>query len=363
VFNTRASLYNVSITSGLVAALGITIVTARMEAGSLDPAQTTAPSPCDLTTTDRVVAVGDVHGAFDAFTAILREAGLIDKNRRWIGGRAVLVQLGDVLDRGPDSKRVLDLLRSLESDAARAGGQVHALVGNHEVMRMTGDLRYVSAKEYSAFATPDSSSLRNALYNSASQSMKDQARKAGEKFDEGAYSKRFFAETPLGLVEMHRAFSPKGEYGAWLRNKRAFIKLNDVLYVHGGFSPAIAAAGCAALATRARLELLAATLDATTEVDLLRREDGPLWYRGLADGAATDADLTAVLTALGARAIVIAHTAMGDGRIQSTFGGRVMSIDTGMLGGTFYPNGAPSALELKDGAATAIYIGRREPVK
>jgi len=163
-------------------------------------------------------------------------------------------------------------------------------------------------------------------------------------------------------VEMHRAFSPKGEVGAWLRSKRVFIKLNDVVYVHGGFSPAIAVAGCAALATQARLELQAATLDATTEVDLLRREDGPLWYRGLADGTATDADVTAVLTALGARAIVVAHTPMDDNKIQVRFGGRVLSIDTGMLGGTFYKDGVPSALEFKDGGATAIYIGRREPI-
>lgn len=354
---TRASLYNVPVAFGLAAALAVFTLTASR------PAAQTDVSPCDITTSERVVAIGDVHGAFDTFVAILREAGLIGGNRRWSGGRAVLVQTGDVLDRGPDSKRVLDLLRSLETDAARAGGQVHALVGNHEVMRLIGDLRYVSAKEYEAFQTPESSTVRNALYSSASTTMRDQARKTGEKFDEGAYSKAFFAETPLGLVEMHRAFSPKGEYGAWLRTKRAFIKLNGILFVHGGFSPAVAAGGCAALATRTRVELQAATLDATTTVELLQREDGPLWYRGLVNGTATEAEVTGVLTALGAKAIVVGHSSTKDGRIQPHFGGRVVAIDTGMLGGTFYPNGAPSALEITGDTMTAIYIGRKEPIK
>lgn len=355
---TRASLYNVPAAVALAAALAIVALTASRPA-----AQTDAVSPCELTTTERVVAVGDVHGAFDTFVAILREAGLVDRNRRWSGGRAVLVQTGDVLDRGPDSKRVLDLLRDLEDQAARAGGQVHALVGNHEVMRLVGDLRYVSAKEYSAFVTPDSADLRDALYTSASTSLRDQRRKTGEPFDEGAYRRAFYADTPLGLVEMHRAFSPKGDYGAWLRSKRAFVKVNGVLYVHGGFAPAVAAEGCAALAARTRLELQAAALGATTEVELLSRDDGPLWYRGLTDGTAGDADVTAALTALGAKAIVVGHSPTKGRTIQSLFGGRVVAIDTGMLGGTFYPNGVPSALEIAGGTMTAIYIGRKEPVR
>ena len=125
----------------------------------------------------------------------------------------------------------------------------------------------------------------------------------------------------------------------------------------------MAASGCAALATRTRLELQAATLDATTTVELLQREDGPLWYRGLVNGTATEADVTAVLSGLGARAIVVGHSSTKDGKIQTHFGGRVIAIDTGMLGGTFFPNGAPSALEITGDTMTAIYIGRKEPIK
>src|SRR5689334_1922490 len=62
-------------------------------------------SPCEIETTDTVVAVGDIHGAFDNFVAILRSAQVIDNRNKWIGRRTVLVQTGDVLDRGPDSRK------------------------------------------------------------------------------------------------------------------------------------------------------------------------------------------------------------------------------------------------------------------
>jgi hypothetical protein len=97
-------------------------------------------------------------------------------------------------------------------------------------------------------------------------------------------------------------------------------------------------------------------------VELLRREDGPLWYRGLVDGTATEADVSAVLQALGAKTIVVGHTPTREGKVQTYFGGRVVAIDTGMLGGEFYPKGVPSALEIAGDTMTAIYIGKREPV-
>ena len=112
--------------------------------------QAPAAPNCAVTTTERVVAIGDVHGGYEQFQAILRAAGLIDARRRWTGGRTVFVQTGDLLDRGAASRDVLDLVRRLERDAARAGGRVHALLGNHEVMRLLGDYRYVSEGEYAA---------------------------------------------------------------------------------------------------------------------------------------------------------------------------------------------------------------------
>jgi hypothetical protein len=321
-------------------------------------------SPCAIETAERIVAIGDVHGAYDAFVTILREAGLVDGRARWTGGRATLVQLGDVVDRGADSRKVLDLLRRLEREAERGGGRVIALVGNHETMRMIGDFRDVSAGEYAAFRSPDSSGLRDAAYEVVLAENMARARAAKAEFDQGAFRKQFFDETPLGLVEMVRAFGPAGEYGEWLRRHHAIARINGIVFVHGGVSPAKAAQGCEGLnaAIRAEIDTVKLTDPNITET-LVAGADGPLWYRGLVVEPTVTADeVDGILGALGARAMVVGHSVSPDRRIRSHFDGRIFQTDTGMLAGAFYSGGVPSALEIKDATFTAIYVGRREPV-
>src|SRR3954471_24975437 len=87
--------------------------------GTASYAQST---PCEFTGVERVVAIGDVHGAYDRFAEILRVSGLVDSGMHWAGGTAHLVQLGDIDDRGADSRKALDLLRRLEGEASKAGG-------------------------------------------------------------------------------------------------------------------------------------------------------------------------------------------------------------------------------------------------
>ncbi|MSV29651.1 MAG: protein-tyrosine-phosphatase, partial [Bryobacterales bacterium] len=113
---------------------------------------------------ERVVAVGDVHGDYAQFIDILRLAGVIDRNENWTGGRTHLVQTGDVPDRGPDSRKALDLLRKLEKQSVIAGGAVHALIANHEAMNVYGDLRYVVPGEYGAFRVSNSEHVRELYY-------------------------------------------------------------------------------------------------------------------------------------------------------------------------------------------------------
>jgi Calcineurin-like phosphoesterase len=322
---------------------------------------------CDIETAERVVAIADVHGAYDRFIAILRAAGLIDGRERWAGGRTILVQTGDVLDRGPDSRKALDLLRRLSDDAPKAGGRVHALLGNHEVMRMVGDLRYVNPGEYAAFRSGDSDSIRDRYYGLATQEAAGAASASGKKFDERAFRDDFIARTPLGSVEMQLAFGPKGEYGRWLRQRNTMIRINGVVFIHGGTSPAVAAMGCAKVNqdVRSDLDALGSAIDPQRAATLLATsEDGPLWYRGLAqnDEASFTPELEAILRQLNARAIVTGHTVAANGRVRLRFGGRVIQLDTGMLGGRFFPAGRASALEILDGRITAIYEDRRDPL-
>ena len=131
-----------------------------------------------------------------------------------------------------------------------------------------------------------------------------------------------------------------------------------------GLTPVIAASmGCEAVNRVVRAEL--GSMIAATDPDALsNRETGPLWYRELAlqEESAFAAQVDAVLSAFGARAMVIGHTAAADGRITPRFGGRVFQIDTGMLGTPFWANGRPSALEIRGGRFTAIYTDRREVI-
>ena len=113
---------------------------------------------------DRVVAIADVHGAYDAMVETLGNVGILDENLVWTGDTSHLVIVGDLLDRGPRSRDALDLLMRLEGEAVAAGGKVQVLIGNHEMMNMIGDLRYVSKSEYAAFADDETSEQRDHWY-------------------------------------------------------------------------------------------------------------------------------------------------------------------------------------------------------
>ena len=305
-------------------------------------------SSCEWDGVERVVAIGDVHGAYDRFVEILKVAGLVDANARWIGGAAHLVQLGDVVDRGDHSRKALDLLRQLEREAQSAGGRVHALLGNHEVMRMIGDHRFVTPGEYAAFERADSESARNAYLNSSSSAVdRDQVQKM-----------------PLGFLEMRLAFGRDGEYGRWLRQHSVTVTINGIVFVHGGISAAFAATKCDAINERLRREITG-DMDKTRAAPLASlagRADGPLWYRGLAqEPDAFAPQLDDILAKLRARAIVIAHTVTTPGKITARFGGRVIQMDTGMQP-AYVSDGNAAALEMRAGEATAIYVDRREPI-
>src|SRR3954454_15567465 len=155
----------------------------------------------EWTGVERVVAVGDVHGDYTDFVSVLRAARLIDDKGKWIGGKAHLVQTGDVVDRGADLRKVLDLLMSLEKQAAKAGGQVHALIGNHEAMNLYGDLRYTTPGEFAAFRTGQSEEVRAAFWERETSSLPTPPSDADGKKGE--------AEPPLGGSEHRSSSGPR----------------------------------------------------------------------------------------------------------------------------------------------------------
>jgi len=318
---------------------------------ALAPSRPRAATPCEWDNIERIVAVGDVHGAYDRYLEILKVAGIVDAGGRWSGGATHFVQLGDIVDRGDDSRKALDLVRRLEREAQAAGGRAHILLGNHEVARMLGDLRLTAAGEYAAFATTDSAKLRDQYFKTLHLANASEREKA-------------LQQMPLGFVEMRQAFGRDGEYGRWLRQLPVTVKIDGLMFAHGGISPAVATMGCAAINDQVRRELTS-DLDKTRAAplaSLAARVDGPLWYRGLAQEPESFApQIDAILSALHARAIVIGHTVSTTGRIGTRFDGRVIQIDTGMQP-AYVQGGRASALEIHRGEATAVYVDRRDPV-
>ncbi|TPX47469.1 hypothetical protein SeMB42_g00708 [Synchytrium endobioticum] len=107
----------------------------------------------------RIVAIGDLHGDLPNTLKVLEFAGIINDQQDWIATNTTLVQVGDVVDRGPDTKAIYGLLRRLSNDSSAYGSDVVGVLGNHEIMNMFGDLRYVNPKDTDSFGGPEQRKL------------------------------------------------------------------------------------------------------------------------------------------------------------------------------------------------------------
>ena len=300
----------------------------------------------------RIVAIGDIHGDYSRFVELLRTAQVVDRNNAWAGGATHLVLTGDFLDRGPAPRQVMDLLMDLEPQAEKAGGRVHALIGNHEAMNIYGDLRFVSREDVESYRTPNSGLLRERVLNAI---LEDLRAKGAPPKDEAKFRKKFEDEHPLGLTERQLAFAHGGKYGKWLRGQNAIIKINDLIFLHGGIGPKYAA--------RTREEInqtIRAELEDLTKWHggMAEDPDGPLWYRDLACSPESDTslarDLDRALQTQQARHMVIGHTVIP--AILPRFGGRVITIDVGLS--ALY-GGPPAFLLVEDSKYYAVYGGQR----
>lgn len=92
----------------------------------------------------RLVAVGDLHGDFANAQRVLKMAQVIDESGAWSGSTDIFVQTGDIVDRGPDTLVLYQMMETLRAQAKATGGEVVSTLGNHEVMNAIGDWRSVS---------------------------------------------------------------------------------------------------------------------------------------------------------------------------------------------------------------------------
>lgn len=260
---------------------------------------------------ERVVAVGDVHGDCGAFVEVLRAAKVIDEKGNWIAGKTHLVQTGDVLDRAPDSRKAMDLLMKLEGQAIKAGGRVHALIGNHETMVLLGDWRYLHPGEIEALG---------------------------------------------GKEEFRKAMGPRGKYGKWIRGHNTVIKINGTLFVHGGLEEKYAKMALDKLNDAVRKQL-----GEGGKRGIATNPYGPVWYRGNAwmTGEDLEGDLAPITKTHGVKRIVIGHTFSRDG-IRVRADGRVIMIDVGISEYYRKHGGRPGCLVIEKGVLYEVYPGKEK---
>ncbi len=298
---------------------------------------------------ERVIAVGDVHGDYPQFVDVLRSAKLIDGQNNWSGGKTHLVQTGDVVDRGGESRQVMDLLMKLETQAESAGGHVHCLLGNHEAMDIYGDLRYVSPGEYAAFRDENSEQLRDQNY----AQHRDEVAKAKL---EAMSRDQWYAQHPLGFFEHRAAFGPNGVYGKWLRGHDTAIRIDDTLFTHAGLAEAYARYSLDDINRKVRDEL---NDPRKLHGGIVTDEDGPMLFRGLAKGdeKTMSAGLDQVLRKFGAKREAIGHS-YAQAAITPRFDGRVIMIDIGLS--RVYDNiGKLGCLLIEDGKPYALHRGAK----
>ncbi|MDP9198806.1 MAG: metallophosphoesterase [Pseudomonadota bacterium] len=357
-------------------------------------AQSTPPEGNGI---ERVVAFADVHGAYAELLGLLRETGILDAEEQWAAGKTHLVSLGDLLDRGADSRKVMDLLMRLQGEAQAQGGQLHVLLGNHEAMNILGELRYVAAGEFASYVDLESPAERAEL------------RRDWETAHGPGSGAAFDQKFPPGYFGHRAAFSPTGKYGQWLLTLPVAIVLNDTLFMHAGPSNVLRGMSLQEVNLRYRTALtdyldlagrllqaqllqagdefharpqlakdrLAATAaaqagtpdaglsDAIQRFDVVANSallspDGPNWYRGAAlCNEAAEADvLLPLLQQFGAARLVVGHTPTRNSRATTRFDGRVIKLDAGMNRAVY--KGQAAALVLDRSGASVRYAGQAD---
>ena len=290
-----------------------------------EPGVVPVPEPLDLPTryppAQRVVAIGDLHGDLEATRAALRLAGAIDEHDQWVGGTTVVVQTGDQLDRGDDELEILDLLDALTEQAQAAGGAMHVLNGNHELMNVKQDLRYVTLGGFLDFlptpvADPDTVD----------------------------------PQTVVDAVhERLKACRPGHPFALRLLDRNVITIVGDTVFVHGGVLPHVVDYGIERLNQETRAWI---RKDRQYPPDILLATDGPVWSRHYSDEPDVEDCrlLEDVLGDLGARRMVVGHTVSREG-ISPACGDMVWRVDVGMAR---HYGGTPAVLELQNGRATVI---------
>lgn len=301
------------------------------------------PPPTRYPSPDRLIAIGDVHGDLHKFKQSLRLAGVLDSSDRWIGGSATVVQVGDVFDRGGDELKALYFLEKLKRQAAGSGGAVITMNGNHEVMNIEGDFRYVTMSGLEEFKVwSDWFRVGNSM-KSLCQGLpvpKDpflgiptRFRNVKEEFWHG-FRARIAALRPDGPISAR-----------FLSQNLTVLVVGESLFVHGGLLPDHVLYGLERINEDVRDWING--FKGRFSPNYMRGRDSVVWLRKFSDELAKNCDCSTLehvlATVPGAKRMIMGHTIQRNG-INGVCENKAIRIDVGMSKGC--SNGLPEVLEI-----------------
>ena len=279
-----------------------------------------AGAPAPTNGSQRIVAIGDVHGDLPSALEALQLAGAVDAEGAWIGGELIVVQVGDQTDRGDDEREIIDWFERLQEQAAAAGGAFHVLLGNPEVMNVQLDLRYVTEGGFEDFV--------DIPYDAADP---------------------LYRSVPPARRGRVAAFRPGGPYANLLADHPIVLQIGDTVFVHGGLEPEFAALGVDAINS----SVAAWMRGEAPEPAAVQGEDSPIWSRDYSLDATSDdcTALSASLATLGATRMVVGHTVQE--QVSQACNGQVWRVDVGL---SDYYAGATQVLEIIGDQVTPLHM-------
>ncbi|KAI3986909.1 hypothetical protein MKX01_014610 [Papaver californicum] len=338
--------------------------------GGLKPIVVTGNPPTFVSAPGRrIIAVGDLHGDMSQTRSALEMAGVLSPDGRniWTGGETVMVQLGDILDRGEDEIAILSLLRSLHIQAKEKGGAVFQVNGNHETMNVEGDFRYVDqggfeeCVDFLHHLENYGDNWDEAFVDWVSVS---EQWKQDRKMNESYWGPWNILQKQKGVIARSTLLRSGGLLARELARHPVALKVDDWVFCHGGLLPHHVAYGVEKMNNKVSHWMRGPDDNGDNDPELpfiaTRGYDSVVWNR-LYSGQTGDIEdyqarqiysiLQETLRALGGKAMVVGHTPQTEG-INCKYGCSIWRVDVGMSSGVL--NSRPEVLEIIDNEARVI---------
>ncbi|KAG6475494.1 hypothetical protein ZIOFF_064716 [Zingiber officinale] len=277
-------------------------------------------------------------------------SGLVDpSSARSTGRDAVAVQVGDVLDRGDDELRLLYHFHRLKLGASRAGGALHILHGNHEIMNAQGDFSYVTRAgldEFKRWAFWYRSGVARMRLYASLDSPRDPFKGIPKSFH--GIKEEFWE----GFRARIAALRPSGPIAVrFLAGNQTALSIGESVFVHGDLLQKHVDHGLEKINEEVR-EWIMGLSGGRSPPPCLRGLEGLVWLRKFSRSDCDCSHLEEVLAMIpGARRMVMGHAIQEQG-ISEVCGARAIRIDVGLSRGC--ANALPEVLEVYDGVKWRI---------